>query len=171
MANHHHQVPAASKALNGSTDPGELEGARRATGNAPGSAPAAGTAGVDSEVVAESPKRNHRSNAEKRRILAAADRCTRPGELGALLRKEGVYSSSLHTWRQQRERAELEALAPKKRGPKVDPNRGETLQISKLTGEVERLQGELEKAMLIIGIQKKLATLLGRPVDDETGNS
>jgi len=148
----HHQVPAASKALNGS-------------------APAADTAGIDSEVVAKSPKRNNRSNAEKRRILAAADRCTRPGELGALLRKEGVYSSSLHTWRQQRERAELEALAPKKRGPKVDPNRGETLQISKLTGEVERLQGELEKAMLIIGIQKKLATLLGRPVDDETGNS
>ena len=167
----HHQVPAGSKALNGSCDPGALEGARRATGNAPGSAPSASAAGTDSEVVARPPKRNHRSNAEKRRILAAADRCTRPGELGALLRKEGMYSSSLHTWRQQRERAELEALAPKKRGPKLDPNRGETLQVNKLTREVERLKGELERAMLIIGVQKKLATLLGRPIDDETGNS
>lgn len=167
----HHQVPAGSKALNGSSDPSALEGARRATGNAPGSAPSASAAGTDSEVVARPPKRNHRSNAEKRRILAAADRCTRPGELGALLRKEGVYSSSLHTWRQQRERAELEALAPNKRGPKVDPSRGETLQVNKLTREVERLKGELERAMLIIGVQKKLATLLGRPIDDETGNS
>ncbi len=167
----HHQVPAATKAPNGFSDPGALEGARRATGDAPGSVPSASATGTDSEVVAQPAKRNFRSNADKRRILAAADRCTRPGELGALLRKEGVYSSSLHTWRQQRERAELEALAPKRRGPKVDPNRGETLQVTKLTRDVERLQGELEKALLIIGVQKKLAGLLGRPIDDETGDS
>ena len=116
-------------------------------------------------------KRLHRSNADKRRILAAADRCTRPGEIGALLRKEGVYSSSLSTWRRQLEQVELDALAPNKRGPKVPANRAEVQQIAKLTREVERLKGELDKAMLVIGVQKKLATLLGRPFDDESGNS
>ena len=103
--------------------------------------------------------------------MAAADRCTRPGELGALLRKEGVYSSSLSTWRRQREAVELDALAPNKRGPKVPANRAEVQQIAKLTREVGRLQDELDKAMLVIGVQKKMATLLGRPIDDESESS
>lgn len=164
-------VRAAAKAMNGSSDPGALEGARRATGDAPGSAASSDALGPDSEVVAEVVKRLHRSNSDKRRILAAADRCTRPGEIGALLRKEGVYSSSLSTWRRQLEQVELDALAPNKRGPKVPANRAEVQQIAKLTREVARLQGELDKAMLVIGVQKKLATLLGRPIDDESGNS
>ena len=167
----HQQPPAVGKALNGSTDADALEGARRATGNAPGSAPSVDAVGTDSEVVAKVAKRRTFSNAERRRILAAADRCTRPGELGALLRKEGVYSSSLSTWRRQLEAAELDALAPNKRGPKVAANRAEVQQIAKLTREVGRLQGELDKAMLVIGVQKKLATLLGRPIDDESENS
>ena len=167
----HQQSPSVGKALNGSTDPGAAEGARRATEEAPGSAPSANAVGTDSEVVAKVVKRRSFSNAEKRRILAAADRCSRPGELGALLRKEGVYSSSLSTWRRQREEVELDALAPNKRGPKVPANRAEVQQIAKLTREVGRLQGELDKAMLVIGVQKKLATLLGRPIDDESENS
>ena len=167
----HQQAPAVGKALNGSADPGALEGARRATGNAPGSVPSVDAVGTDSEVVAKLPKRRTFSNAERRRILAAADRCTRPGELGALLRKEGVYSSSLSTWRRQREAVELDALLPNKRGPKVPVNRAEIQQIAKLTREIGRLQGELDKAMLVISVQKKLATLLGRPIDDESENS
>lgn len=167
----HQQTSAVRKAPNGSTDPGALEGARRATGNAPGSAPSVEAVSTDSEVVAKMVKRRSFSNAQKRRILAAADRCTRPGELGALLRKEGVYSSSLSTWRRQREDVELAALAPNKRGPKVPANRAEVQRIAKLTREVGRLQGELDKAMLVIGVQKKLATLLGRPIDDESENS
>ena len=166
MTSHQHP-PAVRKALNGASDPGALEGARRATG----SAPSVDAVGTDSEVVAKLPKRRTFSNAERRRILAAADRCTRPGELGALLRKEGVYSSSLSTWRRQREAAELDALAPNKRGPKVPANRAEVQQIAKLTREVGRLQAELDKAMLVIGVQKKLATLLGRPIDDESESS
>ncbi len=164
----HQQTAAVRKAVNGSTDPGALEGARRATEGAPGSAPSVDAVGTDSEVVAKVIKRRSFSNAEKRRILAAADRCTRSGELGALLRKEGVYSSSLSTWRRQREDVELAALAPNKRGPKVPANRAEVQRIAKLTREVGRLQGELDKAMLVIGVQKKLATLLGRPIDDES---
>ena len=77
-------------------------------------------------------RRRHFSSADKRRILAAADRCTKPGEIGALMRREGVYSSPLSTWRRQREVADLAALAPQKRGPKIDPARLDALQIAQL---------------------------------------
>jgi transposase-like protein len=94
------------------------------------------------------------SNADKRRILDAADRCTEPGEIGALMRREGVYSSSLSTWRRQREAADLAALAPQKRGPKPDVSRAEALHIAQLTRENERLKSRLDKAMLVIEVQK-----------------
>jgi len=117
------------------------------------------------EVVPRA-KRRVFSNADKRRILAAAERCTLPGEIGALLRKEGVYSSSLSTWRRQREALELAALAPQKRGPKAAPNRAEARHIAKLTAHNERLQSRLDKAMLVIEVQKKVAALLGHTLDD-----
>ena len=85
---------------------------------------------------------------------------------GALLRREGVYSSSLSTWRRQREAIELAALAPQKRGPKADPHRAEALQIAKLTRDVQRLEDQLSKARLIIDVQKKLAALMGHTLDD-----
>ena len=94
------------------------------------------------------------SNADKRRILDAADRCTRPGEVGARVCQEGVYSSSLSTWRRQREAGDLAALAPQKRGPKISVNRAETLLIAQLTRERDGLQRELDKALLVIGVQK-----------------
>ncbi|AVR87110.1 hypothetical protein Tharo_2654 [Thauera aromatica K172] len=111
-------------------------------------------------------RRRQFSNADKRRILDAADRCTQPGEIGALLRREGVYSSSLSTWRRQREAAELAALAPQKRGPKPDPAAAEARQIAQLMRENERLKSQLDKAHLIIEVQKKVAALLGSPIDD-----
>ncbi len=125
----------------------------------------AAPADADVEVVGRA-KRRHASTSEKRRILAAADRCTQPGELGAMLRREGVYSSSLSTWRRQRDAAETAALAPQKRGPKVDPNRVETQQIAQLTREVERLKRRLDNAMLVIEVQKKLASLMGFTLDE-----
>src|ERR1700688_3802498 len=76
---------------------------------------------MDPEVVAIARRRQF-SPSEKRRILAAADRCTQPGELGALLRREGVYSSSLSTWRRQRDAAETAALAPPNAGPQGRPD-------------------------------------------------
>ena len=100
------------------------------------------------------------SNADKRRILDAADRCTRPGEAGALMRREGVYSFSLSTWRRQCEAGDLAALAPQKRGPKIPVNRDETLKIAQFTRERDGLKRERDKAMLAIGVQEKLATLL-----------
>jgi transposase len=120
---------------------------------------------ADTEVVPRA-RRRHFSNADKRRILEAADRCTKPGEIGALMRREGVYSSSLSTWRRQREAADLAALAPQKRGPKADPHRAEALHIAQLTRDNERLKSRLDKALLVIEVQKKLAALLGHTLDD-----
>lgn len=159
------QPKAAMDAANSLPDPGALEGARRATGDAPGSAAPTRAPGTDSEVVPRARRRQF-SNADKRRILDAADRCTKPGEIGALMRREGVYSSSLSTWRRQREVADLAALAPQKRGPKPDENRAEALHIAQLTRENERLRSRLDKAMLVIDVQKKLAALLGHTLDE-----
>jgi transposase-like protein len=117
------------------------------------------------EVVPRARRRRF-TNADKRRILEAADHCTKPGEIGALMRREGVYSSSLSTWRRQREMADLAALAPQKRGPKADPNRAEALHIAQLTRDNERLKSRLDKAMLVIEVQKKLAALLGHTLDE-----
>ena len=82
-------------------------------------------AATDTEVVARARRRSF-TNADKRRILQAADRCTQPGEIGALMRREGVYSASLST----REAADLGALAPQKRGPKDDAGSADALQIA-----------------------------------------
>ena len=149
------------------SDPGASQGARRATGDAPGSAPPVSPPSANSEVLPRARRRTF-SNADKRRILQAADSCTKPGEIGALMRREGVYSSSLSTWRRQREAGDLAALAPQKRGPKIPTNRAELLQIAQLTRERDGLKRELDKAMLVIGVQKKLATLLDTLNDDKS---
>jgi transposase-like protein len=112
-------------------------------------------------------RRRRFSGAEKRRILGEADLCTKPGQLGALLRREGVYSSMLTNWRKQSIRADEAALAPRKRGPKPAANREEMLQVKRLTQENARLQRELGRARTIIDVQKKLCTLLGLPTADE----
>ena len=136
-----------------------LQGARRATGDAGTSAVPDAPHDAGTEVVPRA-RRRHFTNADKRRILQAADRCTRPGEIGALMRREGVYSSSLSTWRRQREAADLGALAPQKRGPKADPGRADALQIAQLTRDNDKLQSRLDKALLVIEVQKKVGALL-----------
>ena len=112
------------------------------------------------EVVARATRRRF-TNADRRRILAKADACTQPGEIGALLRREGVYSSSLSSWRRKREAGELVALASQKRGPKVNPALAESRRFEQLTRENQRLQSQLDKAMLVIDVQKKVSVLLG----------
>ena len=161
-----HQSKAAVHAVQSSSDPLASHGARGATEEASGSAPPSVRPALGAEVVPHARRRQF-SNADKRRILQAADRCTRPGEVGALMRREGVYSSSLSTWRRQREAADLAALAPQQRGPKIPANRAEMLRIAQLTRERDGLKRELDKAMLVIEVQKKLATLLGTLSDDK----
>jgi transposase len=159
--NHRRKVPM--HAVKSSSGSGASQGARRATEEAPELPPLPVPPGSDSEVVPHARRRTF-SNADKRRILEAADR--KPGEIGALMRREGVYSSSLTTWRRQREASNLAALAPQKRGPKVDPNRAEALHIAQLTRDNERLKSRLDKAPRVIEVQKKLAALLGHTLDE-----
>jgi transposase len=109
------------------------------------------------EVVAKA-RRKKFSAAEKLRILREVDACQGSGEVGALLRREGIYSSYLTTWRRQRERGELDGLAPQKRGPKPDP---QAVEIARLKRENERLQKRLEQAEFIIDFQKKVAQMFG----------
>ena len=100
------------------------------------------------------------SNADKRRIVLAAAACTKPGEIGALMRREGVYSSSLATWRRQYAAGELSGAASKKRGPAADPARSELKQLALMTRERDKLRVQLSNAQLVIEVQKKVAALL-----------
>ena len=114
----------------------------------------------DPEVV-ESAMRRRFSAEYKLRVLKLADSCTEPGSLGVLLRREGLYASNLTTWRRQRDEGTLEALSPKKRGPKaVEPNplAAENQQLKR---ENEQLSKRLRQAELIIDVQKKVSQMLG----------
>ena len=120
----------------------------------------------DPEVFSQA-KRRQFSAKYKLRILAEADQCTQRGEIGALLRREGLYSSHLTTWRKQRDRGQLEGLTPKKRGRKPDPQAAE---LARLQRENERLQARLEQAETIIEVQKKLSQMLGLPPAERDEN-
>ena len=108
--------------------------------------------------VVEKAKRRQYTAEYKLRILREVDTCQAFGEIGALLRREGLYSSHLTTWRRQRERGELEGLSPQKRGPKLDPQAAE---LARLQRENERLRERLLKAEVIIEVQKKVSQILG----------
>ncbi len=120
---------------------------------------------TDPEVVPKASRRQF-SAAEKLRILQEADACTQPGQIGALLRREGLYSSQLATWRRLRARGQLQALSPQQRGPKAvaDPLAEE---LAALRRENARLQAHLTRAETIIDVQKKLSQLLGLPPTPE----
>lgn len=96
----------------------------------------------------------------KKRILDEADACTTPTQRGALVRREGLYSSHLHSWRHQRDQGILDGLTPKKRGVKPDPL---ALENAELRREIEQLQAQLHRAETIIEVQKKVSQLLGLP--------
>lgn len=113
----------------------------------------------DPEVVPRA-KRRQFSAKYKLRILTEADQYTQRGEIGALLRREGLYSSHLTTWRKQRGRGQLAGLAPKKRGRKPDP---QATELARLQRENEQLKARLEQAETIIEVQKKLSQMLGLP--------
>ncbi len=121
--------------------------------------------------VPERPVRRRYSAEYKRRILREADACER-GELGALLRREGLYTSHLAQWRGQRSHAEIQALSGKKRGPKAKPTGPLIREIEKLRRENQRLQKRLQQAEALLEIQKKLSEILGVPLNpppsDET---
>ncbi len=119
----------------------------------------------DPEVPAKARRRRYTA-AYKQRILGEADRCSAPGQIGALLRREGLYSSLLSRWRQQRACGAAAALEPKKRGRKARPVDPQAKRIAELERETVRLRTKLEKAETIIAVQKKLSRLLS--IDEET---
>ena len=109
----------------------------------------------------------------KRKVLQEADACTESGQVGALLRREGLYSSHLTTWRQARERGELEGLAPKRRGPAAQEINPLAKELAAERREVARLKAENAKLQIICDVQKKVSQLLGVtlptiPEDDES---
>jgi transposase-like protein len=115
----------------------------------------------DPEVPAKASRRRF-SAQYKKNILEEAEACKgAPGAIGALLRREGLYSSHLTTWKKQREKAELEGLSPKKRGRKAKTINPLSGKVKSLESEIRRLQGKLENAETIIAFQKKLSEMLG----------
>src|SRR5512132_1378397 len=117
----------------------------------------------DPEVVADARRRTFTAE-YKLRILAEADAAAaHPGAIGALQRREGLYSSHLVTWRRERREGMLKGLTPQRRGPKSKRNPQED-EMPKLRRENQRLTEELRKAEIIIDVQKKVGTLLGWPL-------
>jgi len=140
------------------------EGARSATGvaeEAPSSKPRLSDQVPDPEVPAKAQRRKFTAE-YKLRIVREAERCNKPGELGALFRREGLYSSLLTAWRREVEQGTRSALRSKKRGPKpraVDP------RVKELERENARLRKRLEHAEIVITVQKKISELLGIPLE------
>lgn len=113
------------------------------------------------EVVADAKRRSFTAE-YKLRILAEAD-AANPGAIGALLRRQGLYSSHLVTWRRERQAGILKGLTPHKRGPKSKRNLQDE-EIQNLRRQIQRLTEELRKAEIVIDVQKKVGALLGWPL-------
>ena len=112
---------------------------------------------MKTEVVAKAKRRQHPAE-YKLRILREVETCKGKGDVGALLRREGLYSSLVSKWREQHDRGSLTRLSEKRRGPKVEANAEELLRLQR---ENKRLQAQLERAELIIDVQKKIVQLAG----------
>jgi len=119
--------------------------------------------------VAEKAERRRFSAEYKRWVLKEADACVRPGELGALLRREGLYSSHLSTWRAARERGEIAGLVGKRRGPAAVVRDGRDRRIVELEREVRCWQARAERAEALVELQKKVSSLLGVPLTETEG--
>ena len=146
---------------NGRAEPQEvggrpLEGAVGDRRRAP-SGPDSEAPRPDPELV-ERPRRRSFTAAYKLRIVREADACTRPGEIGALLRREGLYTSHLSTWRRQRDEGALDGLSKRRGRPKADPR---DAQMASLRRRAERAEAELEKARKVLEVQGNVSALLG----------
>lgn len=128
------------------------------------------TNGVEVEVL-EKPQRRRFSLEYKRRIVREADRCRKPGEVGALLRREGLYSSHLSSWRAARERGELGGSGTRKRGPEPKVPDASAKRIAKLEQENRQLRKRAERAEGLVEVQKKLSELLGIELPANDDNS
>ena len=124
--------------------------------------------GPETEVLAKAQRR--RFSAEyKRRIVKEAERCLRPGEIGALLRREGLYASALTAWRAARERGALAGLTPKRRGPRARRGDPRERKIAAQEREIVQWKARAQRAEALVEIQKKFSELGGIPCSDHGG--
>ena len=119
----------------------------------------------DPEVVAK-PTRRQFTAEYRLRIVEEADRCTRPGEVGRLLRREGLYTSHLSAWRKARRSGSLQGLTSKKRGAKPAEHNPLSPKVRQLEAKVARLEKELATAYTILDVQSKISGLLGISLND-----
>jgi len=119
---------------------------------------------IPATEVPEKPVRRRFSAEYKLRILAEVDGCIEQGQVGELLRREGLYSSLLSTWRKQRDEGVLAGLAPKRRGRKAKPKNPLADENARLQRENDRLKEKLRQAELIIDVQKKVSEMLNIPL-------
>lgn len=124
----------------------------------------------DPEVRETKPRRKFTAK-YKLNILEKADACNQSGQLGALLRREGLYYSNLTTWRRQKEQGILEAMSPKKRGRKKIERNPLSRELARLQRENEQLKNKLKKAHTIIEVQKKVSEILGISQDQDEGSN
>ncbi len=144
---------------------GEPEGARRATGGSPipdTTRCMADFVRPDPEVP-EKAKRRRFPAAYKLRILQEVDQAVDPGQTGAILRREGIYSSHLTTWNRQREQGLIDALSPKKRGKRARKLNAQAQRIAELEREAEDLRQRIRQAERIIEVQKKISEIFNLP--------
>jgi transposase-like protein len=120
----------------------------------------------DPEVLEKAQRRRYTAE-YKLQILKATEACTQPGEIGEILRREGLYFSHLRDWKQQRLAGTLWALEPKKRGPKAKEKNPLSRRVAELESENRKLKKRLEEAQIIIEFQKKVADVLGIPLKSE----
>jgi transposase len=120
----------------------------------------AGASSVPNSEVAAKPIRRRFTAEYKLRVLRESERLSQPGAIGALLRREGLYSTHLSAWRRQRDRGALEALKAVRRGRKPDPGQEWRQRIAELEADTQRLQERLRQAEAIISAQKKLSEIL-----------
>jgi len=166
-----HQESQGGLGVGGSPErrTGERSEADRSGGEPP--TPNAGPQGSSRQVRPPDPEvstkaKRRRFTAEyKLKVLREADRCKQPGEIGALLRREGLYSSHITAWRKERAQGEMRGLTPKRRGRKRDPDEAQRRKLESLRRENSQLQRRLKKAETIIEVQKKVSELLGIPLN------
>jgi transposase-like protein len=118
---------------------------------------------LETEVTPKAQRRQY-SYEYKQSILAEVDACSEPGQAGAILRREGLYSQIISKWRWQLKKHGETGLASQKRGPKVDPQAAELVRLQR---ENERLRQRLERAELIIDVQKKVSKMLSLPMEND----
>jgi transposase-like protein len=155
-------MPNKPTQIDAATGPGTEEGRRPTIVPGPVAA---------SPELSDRPIRRKIAGQDKLRILAEIDQVTEPGGIGAILRREGIYSSMLSDWRRLRDAGSLGALTAAKRGPKVAPANPLAAELTSALRSNTQLQRRLDRAEAIIEIQKKISDLLGLPpvtIDEES---